>query len=658
MDNDRSLVDPSPPAVSSSGPSSAPKRPRGRPARKRRAAGGAPPIPIEIAFERDLCTCTYDEIQKRWPTARRDEIARVKGKPWDELVTRDHQFVYYLAEKVWFDNTRYRPDDDHAPGAAICNPKCKHRYLYADLHRDRYLRPITSYVIDPTIDEECDGVLALGPRDSYKSTLAAALLMAHILRCKHVDGFDARDVIAHHKFTMASRSLRRIAARFRFHPYMRRFWNEYCPPEDCKQFGTQDEFTLPNAGFTGEQGEATCRAVGATASDTGSHVDLRVNDDLVTEDHINSKAIRDESKIKYEAAQFTRDTVGGKEVNFGTPYHVNDLWASMIRSNVEGESRYKVIIVPAIGTRVKLPDGREVTQSICRRCGHGIDDHPPTEGVPIELAPCVAEGCSCREAAIYAHPYRLTKAFLDKKMQAELSRTGRIVLWYLQYQCEGKSSYQTAASLDWIVWATQADIPEGATPIIFIDPAWKGTENQGEGDSASIQVHFLERRGGLIFRWVADGVHSNELTQAEGIREALRLSEQYNVSDFAPEEHGGYGFRTSLMAAGNEKGIGVNIIELKMKQSGKDQRIVSWLRELEERRVIFCKDMNPELLEALKDQVKDYPQLDHDDAVDCAAYSCDPNVADHWVPKFRRRALRRAARSLPTEAPMTRHCGV
>ena len=586
---------------------------------------------------RDLSTCIFGEIQARWSDERRAEAEAALGKRWADLVPRDHDPIYFLAEHVWFANPRAKD-----------NPA----FLYAPLHRDRYCRAMTRYVLSPTTVEDCDGLLILGPRDTYKSTLAAAAAQWHIMREKHLHNIDVRDAICHHKFTLASRLVRQVAAKFWFHPWMRRYWNEYCPEIDAREFGTKEEFTLPNSGVeAGDKREASLRAIGLTASDTGSHVDLRINDDLVTEAHINSKAVRDEAKSLYEASQFTRDTVTGKEINFGTLYHVNDLWSKMIKANVEGEARYDFVHVKAIRNACATDVGG-------KPCGHPLDQHAaPAPGAPPEFVPCAATGCPCMKADIFAHPHRLTKAFLEKKMQSELSRTGRIVMWYLQYQCEGRADNLTAAKWEWLRWASVRDIPPDAWPVICVDPAWKGTENQGEGDSAAIQVWYLERRGGIIVRWLVDGAISNEMTSEDGLREIARLMGVWGVEAVAPEMHGGFGFKTALENYCAEKGLSVHVIDLKMKQSGKDQRIVAWLRELEAGHVVACNEMNPELAAALKDQVTDYPQLDHDDAIDAAAYSCDPAIAEAWVPRRPRLSRWQATmRRREPEMQMTRHC--
>jgi len=599
---------------------------RGRPRKVQplaSAPSAKPPTDLEIALVRDLSTCLLDEVDRRWGRDARAEVTEALGRKWRELVPADHHPLYFLAERCWFDNAEAKD-----------NPA----FLYAPLHRDRYCRPIAAYVTGDAAG--IDGFLLLGPRDTYKSTFSCVLAMWYLLRQKHLFSQNARVVMRHHKLMMASKNLLRIKAKFRHHAWVRRYWSEYCPDPKVKDWGTRDEFTLPNAGFTGEQAEASVRAIGLTASDVGFHSDLDIGDDLVTDEHITSKAVRDEAKARYEAKQFTRDTLGGKEVNIGTRYHVNDLWASLEKANAEGERRYTIVKVKAIAPA-------------CTVCGCEEAAHESIDG-----------GCNvhkaCLGARILAHPYRLTKAVLEKKMQAELSRTGRVVLWYLQYQNEPQTSALVAADPTWLRRCSQRDVPPDAWPVLTIDPAWKGTKNQGEGDSASIQVWFIASVAGLICRWLVDGVHSNELTSDDGCREIVRLAQKYGVADAAPEEHGGYAFRTALSNYATERGCSLNLLDLKMKQTGKDQRIVAWLRELQAGRIYLCSECDPDLQEHLVDQITEYPQVDHDDAIDAAAYTCDPNIADAWVPKFRQ-PKRPAWVQRPRPAAMptrTRHCGI
>ena len=51
-------------------------------------------------------------------------------------------------------------------------------------------------------------------------------------------------------------------------------------------------------------------------------------------------------------------------------------------------------------------------------------------------------------------------------------------------------------------------------------------------------------------------------------------------------------------------------------------------------RVFLCEGCDPDLLGAFKDQFENFPQIEHDDALDCAGYSCDPAVNEQYVPAF------------------------
>src|SRR5262245_49204611 len=216
-----------------------------------------PATPIEIALVRDLSTCTLMEIELRWSDTARAQAEQALGLKWRELVPTSHQPIYFMAERCWFDN-----------------PKAKNNpaFLYAPLHRDQYCRPIANYITGDT--QDIDGFLLLGPRDTYKSTFACVTAMWFAFRMKHLYNIDARIVLRHHKLKMASKNRLRIKAKIRNHAWVRRYWAEFCPDLKQREFGTAEEFTFPNAGFTGEQAEASVRAIGLTASDVGFHSDL------------------------------------------------------------------------------------------------------------------------------------------------------------------------------------------------------------------------------------------------------------------------------------------------------------------------------------------------------------------------------------------------
>lgn len=204
------------------------------------------------------------------------------------------------------------------------------------------------------------------------------------------------------------------------------------------------------------------------------------------------------------------------------------------------------------------------------------------------------------------------------------------------------------------------DLSPNAWGVIVVDPAWKGTKNAGEGDSASIQVWFYERRGSLVLRFLVDGRHSNEMTDAEGKSEIFRLMRKWYIGDVAPEEFGGWAFRQALQNEAVTRGASLNIIELEgvKHKIGKGQRISSFLGDVQYGRVFICDEVPRELLEPFEEQYNDYagPEtLDHDDALDCAAYTSDEAITASYVPRLNRAFMRGRTSEI---VKRTRHCGI
>lgn len=547
---------------------------------------------------RDMSTCKYIELNERWGTTERTAIESIVSEahkvdmPWDKIVPETHNPAFYVAEKCWFDNKAGDP-----------------RYLWAPYHRDALCARAITYLTDPA-PTTC-GDLFEGPRDTFKSTFThGAIPMTMLLRDKHLFGKDSRIILRHHKEQMASANLVRLKDKFRFHPWVRTYWSDACPPYGDKSFGTQTEFDLPWL-VKSYIAESQVRAIGLTASDTGFHSDYDFGDDLVTEEHMSSKRIRDDARLRYEAKQFTRDTLEGKEFNTGTRYHLNDLWKWMEDAEIDGKPMYHV-------TKIKA-----------------ISDND-----------------------VLALPHRLTKEFLERRLNEIKARYGTDVLWYLQYQNDTRSAGLTLAHPSWFKYCRRVDVSPHAWRMITVDAAWKGTKNAGEGDYASIQVWALERRGTIILRTLLDGVYSNELTALDGTKHIFRLMNRYGVIDVAPEEHGGYAFRGQLEAEATTRGAFISLIELRSKQTAKQTRMSTFLKEMQAGRVFIASECDQETQKAFRSQVLDFPQCvdDECDALDAAAYTMDPEVIESYSPAF-----------LQVEVPVrgyqasgtrvTRHCG-
>lgn len=545
---------------------------------------------LMISWLRDLSTCTEEEIRSRWKDPQKSVIDRLEklANPQGgfEARVKGHNPIYFLAERVWFDN-------DPA-------------LLYAPLHKDILCKNVLDYALNPG---EFRSLLILIQRYSYKSTFMHGVVPMWLLfRGKHLHNRDERIALVHHKEEMASRNLVRIKLKFTQHEWLKKNWAEFCKDED---FGTMKNFNAPCRVLSSYSSEPSVSSAGLGSRLTGSHFSWMFFDDIVTEEHIDSKTIRDDAFASYSASRFMLDMPGGREICSGTRYHPNDLWGKLLKANVEGQPIYKSVVISSISDSDDL-----------------------------------------------SFPTRHTRKFLEDLRQEYISRNGNDDLWYLQMQNEPKVTRLIAADWSWMKHCTREDVPWQSWRVILVDPAWKGTENSGEGDCASIQVWACHRVGSLINYYLLDGVHSNELTEKAGIDHIFRLMRQYGISDVAPEEHGGKGFSSRLQNEGTSRGWFTNIITLKniRKEKYGLSRIVGWLGTLQSGRIWLCKECDPDLKEVLEEQVREYPQVDHDDALDCAAYTQDPGITESYVPRFNEDMHSPPWQKEPEPMRRTRYC--
>lgn len=530
------------------------------------------------AFARDLSTCTAEEIRARWGADERAAIDKLDQVGFEARL-QDHNPIYFLATQCWFDNDL--------------------SLLHAPLHRDRLCAALLEHYFAPV--EESAGLIVLIQRDSFKTTFSHGVFPQFIaLRGKHIEGRDERIAMIHHKEQQAVSNLLKLKGKSIHHPWFKATWPEFSAEAE---FGTKTGFDWPCKQM-GIVSDSSVIAAGMGARLVGFHQDWQLYDDIVTEEHINSKQLREEAFEKYKALRYMLDTKRGKVLCTGTRYHVNDLWAKLLKASVEEKKLYKRVVIKS------------------------IEDND-----------------------VLSFPTRHSYEVLERKRQEEISASGNDFLWHLQMQNEPKTSGLIATDPSWIRYISQKEVPEEAWRCIFVDPAWKGTKNAGEGDYAAIEVWAFERRGSLVLQYLLDMVHSNELTDLDGRLEIKRLMRKYGVIDVAPEEHGGKSFSTNLLNDAVSWGMPLNIIELKSQQVNKSARIVAFLGAMQAGRVFLCTESQH--LEGFLSEFEDYPQIDHDDVLDCAAYTCDPAVAESYVPRFMARAMGYRDES---PARRTRHC--
>ena len=86
-----------------------------------------------LRWGRDLSTCTAAEILVRWP----DSLERRAIDTLDPATFAgrlvNHNPIYFLAERCWFDNVATDPT-----------------FLYPPFHRDRVCEPIMRYILATT----------------------------------------------------------------------------------------------------------------------------------------------------------------------------------------------------------------------------------------------------------------------------------------------------------------------------------------------------------------------------------------------------------------------------------------------------------------------------------------------------------------------------
>lgn len=522
------------------------------------------------------------ELMRRWARAlsvmTADEIR--KHRDWEHLTVRaaidvldakaggfegrleHHNPIYYLAERVFFDNVEGDPD-----------------YLYAPLHRDRFCKALLDYYLEPP-DAETAGFLLLMPRLTFKSTFMHGVLILFLaLREKIVHKRDARILMVHHKEEQASHNLVLLKEKLIYNLWLKETWPEI---HEEKDWGTQTDFDL-RWKEPGIYHEASVKAIGLGGRSTGDHYDFIIYDDIVTKEHIRSSIVREACGEDYAASRYLLDTVRGKEFDCGTRYHPQDQWQRLIDANVNGRPLYRRLIVSA------------------------IDD------VTDELA----------------HPYRLSREKLTRMRQEEMSREGNDVMWHLQMQNSVQSSGLIATEMAWLRYCYRESVPSGWT-VILVDPAWKGTKNQGEGDYAAIGVVRFVRIGTVVFRYLIDLTVSNEMTSLDGQREIFRLMRKWSVIDVGVEEIGGNTFRTQLEWEAGSNGLIITCLELQSKQTAKNERIATFLKHVQAGHFFIAKEVEQEEFDK---EYKSWPLVDHDDVLDMLAYSCDKNIVENYAPR-------------------------
>lgn len=544
-------------------------------------------------FARDLCTRTEGEIRALWKGPEIDALNKIERGVFEKFVTL-HNPVYYLAQKVWFDN----------------DPEL----LWEPLHKGELCRAFLDYYFYEPKEkgkalERIAGLLILIQRDSFKSTFNHGVFPQWVsLREKVVNDRDIRVLMLHHREEQASLNLQRLKSKSIQSKFFKDTFPEFSSELD---FGTKTKFDWP-CKKDGIFSEPSVFAAGLGARMTGLHFDWSFNDDLVTDEDRTSKLIRDSSLFKYRTSRYMLDTKSGKEVNTGTRYHINDLWAKLEASqHASGKKMYSFLHIQAGGA-----------------------------GTDFSLS----------------YPNRHTQDFLDQRRRQEVATSGNDILWWLQYQNLARADRLMATDRGWLRFVEMKELRADMARVILVDPAWKGSKNAGTGDDAAIAVIGFEKRGFLTMTYLLDLIVSDLMTSLDGENAIFQLMKQWGVTDVAVEEFAGHTFRTDLENEAASRGVYINLVDLKSKQTSKQERIMTFLRRVQAGQFHILNSCRQQ--DVFLGQYDDFPQNidEKNDAIDVVAYSADEAIATLFAPRWNTEALGDEWMPPPPEHTRTRYC--
>ena len=186
--------------------------------------------------------------------------------------------------------------------------------------------------------------LFLFPRGHFKtSIIAIANTVRNILNNPNI-----RILLVSSTMENAKKVLNIIKNIFRLCPDFRKYFPEYCPAEDVKEWGTQTAFTVPNrTNFVLK--EATVEVAGIGQTIVGRHFDKIVLSDIVTPENVTTPA--QIQKVK-DWVEYCISLLHNPEKNpidmEGTRYDFNDVYGDWEEKAKQKNSQFFVYKRPAI----------------------------------------------------------------------------------------------------------------------------------------------------------------------------------------------------------------------------------------------------------------------------------------------------------------------
>lgn len=312
---------------------------------------------------------------------------------------------------------------------------------------------------------------------------------------------NARKLVAHIKHLFAN------CAR------LKEIFPEYVP-RDPKDFGTQDQFTVPCR--TKFYREPSVMAVSTGSRLAGPHFSGAKIDDPIDHENCTTEEQLAQTKEWWERFQYLMDPGSWIDV-VGTIYHYQDLYADPIISRGD----YEVHRVPI---------------------AHKVD-----------------------KEWVSRFPTRWPWERLERMMDSD-DPVEQWNFWH-QMMLEPKNIGDVKFDPSWVLYISPDRVPANLGNIITIDSAWKGEETIGRGDYTAIQVFGYDNLGHIYRR---DCVYSNKLDILEGINAICNLMHRWRVSTVVIEKVGQDTFSRPFREECSRRGLPLRLILPTRAETGKN----------------------------------------------------------------------------------------
>ena len=593
-----------------------------------------------VEFQRDFYLCTPEQMRARWtdlPDASRALLAVEKALP---VACRDQLESSFKEHNPFWEYTRYviyeGQDWDDASQAMV---PMEEYYLEEELHRGILCRRIFDYIVDPSPTRI--GLAIFITRFGTKTYVGCNALTSWLLTRHRVLFNDYITIrIIHDLEEEAVNRAAYVKTKHQRSQRLRELYPEVRVPEAWMKENAWDLIGCKDSGSGALDKQVT--ATGARSAQQGKHPRITIIDDIESERHANSPAAVRETRNAFRGFSFSERIGASKKVLLGTFYNP--------------DSVHNVIVENA------------------ERAERGEDVDPRATWEVIRLPAILNEGT---ESEKLLYPKRLPYEVIEQKKQECILETGNSLNWNMQMMLNFEAASVFRFQMDqWNLLSLAEPETEFEDRIVaalqhaplfsFGDYAAKDEESKGRGDWNAIWIVGFPIVDGRVHRVYIDAHHDNVSNLTEICKKHLELSNTYDVWWVVAEESPAHKMvATELTRISAELGLAYyrrfdkgrklyegNIVTIRPKagkgrgvgniSAWKAQRMNKMQNIFNSTGVWFNDAIDPDVLNAMHQQVTSYPFIKRDDLIDAASQGDDEEVA-HLIPapRIRQGGLKR-----------------